>query len=341
MEFFAFNDKAESVFTWCRGRTVQYAGEGGEEPRGFLIFEMESGEQYSPLLEETALFLNFSALESCRSSFTDFARKFGRLGFAEAEIEDTETPGFAENLRAWEDFHDWTQWTIRGWRAAQSKDEDAATEYLNWASNKVKSNSQRIPLRSFRDGIRVGVPCLSGAWNNGSFTEWVDAVSVYETFGKKWSSLSGLLIYIAQDLSVRLQAMTIPRLDSGMLFSGHEKWADGEFQPRFSLQPKTLAGALTLQISRAFIESKQYRQCRNCSKWFELAPGVNNSSREHCGRQCQNQNYRKRVAFAQELFEGGTDVETIADMMETNIETVRGWIERSVAKAKKGEADAA
>jgi hypothetical protein len=71
-----------------------------------------------------------------------------------------------------------------------------------------------------------------------------------------------------------------------------------------------------------------FRQCAECGIWFELAPGTARADKLYCSTPCRTKAYRKRQAEAVRLHGEGRSLEDIARELESDPDTVRGWIER-------------
>jgi transposase-like protein len=92
--------------------------------------------------------------------------------------------------------------------------------------------------------------------------------------------------------------------------------------------PEGLIGALWLQFARAVERDSQFRQCAECGIWFELARGTARTDKLYCSTPCRTKAYRKRQAEAARLHGEGRSIDDIARTLESDPETVRGWIER-------------
>ncbi len=72
----------------------------------------------------------------------------------------------------------------------------------------------------------------------------------------------------------------------------------------------------------------KFRQCAECGIWFELAPGTARADKLYCSTPCRTKAYRKRQAEAARLHGEGRSIEDIARDLDSDPDTVRGWIER-------------
>ena len=104
--------------------------------------------------------------------------------------------------------------------------------------------------------------------------------------------------------------------------------------------PDGLVGALWLQFARAVERDSRFRQCAECGIWFELAPGTARADKLYCSTPCRTKAYRKRQAEAVRLHAEGRSIENIARQLESDPETVRGWIERKGGPSGSGRAGA-
>ena len=85
----------------------------------------------------------------------------------------------------------------------------------------------------------------------------------------------------------------------------------------------------------------QFRQCAECGIWFELAPGTARADKLYCSTPCRTKAYRKRQAEAVHLHGEGRSIDGIARELESDPDTVRGWIERKLGQgaAPQGETE--
>ena len=102
--------------------------------------------------------------------------------------------------------------------------------------------------------------------------------------------------------------------------------------------PVDLIGAVWLQFARAVERDSQFRQCAECGIWFELAPGTARADKLYCSTPCRTKAYRKRQAEAVRLHGEGRSLEDIARELDSDPDTVRGWIERKGARAARPRA---
>src|SRR5262249_15950390 len=90
--------------------------------------------------------------------------------------------------------------------------------------------------------------------------------------------------------------------------------------------PQDLMTAMVLQFTAAVAFGKSFRQCRECGKWFELAPALNRSSRFTCSNDCRKKSYRKRQTQARQLHTAGKSFREIAKELGSTVGSVKKWI---------------
>ena len=97
---------------------------------------------------------------------------------------------------------------------------------------------------------------------------------------------------------------------------------------RFMLRGEDLLTAIWAQFAAAVADNKEYRQCETCGKPFELSPDVARTNRQYCSTPCRLKAYRKRMRQAARLHDQGKSFKDIAERLESDVKTVRGWIKQ-------------
>jgi hypothetical protein len=93
------------------------------------------------------------------------------------------------------------------------------------------------------------------------------------------------------------------------------------------MRPFTLLGALWLQLAEAVSGNKEFRSCPTCGKWFELNPDIARTNRQFCSDACRTRAYRGRKEQAQKLAKKGKSIKEIAAEVDSDVKTVKGWIQ--------------
>jgi hypothetical protein len=95
---------------------------------------------------------------------------------------------------------------------------------------------------------------------------------------------------------------------------------------RDGYRPRSLLGAAYLQFNNAMVGRAVPRQCRECDRWFDVAPGIGRVDREICSTACRSRAYRHKQAMARNLKAQGKTVKQIAKELGSEEGVVKGWI---------------
>ncbi len=96
---------------------------------------------------------------------------------------------------------------------------------------------------------------------------------------------------------------------------------------RFHVAAYGIHSCVWVQFAMAVDYAKGYGYCRLCSRPFELTPDVNRSDRQFCSDNCRVKAYQRRKAKSRQLRQEGKTLREIAAALETDIKTVKGWVE--------------
>jgi hypothetical protein len=101
-----------------------------------------------------------------------------------------------------------------------------------------------------------------------------------------------------------------------------------EPHPRFRLRARHLLGALWMQLARYVNGNTAYVSCRTCGTWLELslADTGYRTHRAYCSDACRSKAYRDRQVRAHQLMQEGRPLASIADELETDVQTLQGWL---------------
>jgi hypothetical protein len=72
----------------------------------------------------------------------------------------------------------------------------------------------------------------------------------------------------------------------------------------------------------------EYGRCRFCERWFELSAEDRRSHKTICSGTCRTRLYRNRKRLAYEMSQEGKTDREVARELESDVKTVRGWIQR-------------
>jgi hypothetical protein len=95
----------------------------------------------------------------------------------------------------------------------------------------------------------------------------------------------------------------------------------------FDHTPLSLLGAIFFQLAQAIVERKEPRACVECGRWFDVAPGTARADRVTCSTGCRSKIYRQRQETARRLHEAGKKPKQIAAELDSDVATVKKWLE--------------
>lgn len=157
---------------------------------------------------------------------------------------------------------------------------------------------------------------------------WRDAIRDMRDVVQAWDrarrdDIEGPPRWLGRDELRRVQRTVNARLSAET--GAQLLWVADDGCLALRVRPRSLLGALWLQLAQAIDGNARYRSCRVCSAWFELHPDRARSDRAYCSNGCRFKAYRGRQARARELHSEGQDVETIARELGSDVETIRKW----------------
>ena len=272
---------------------------------------------YRPLDQAPALFMEFAQLRAALSDIREFANQWGALG---SEITcGFESAGgphpsgkpppkpmyWGEAIGAWASGISEMSWAVEMWELAESKDEHLLSEHIwqegdtilwgNWDGDKPDPDlysSEGIdwaaaladPNAGEDDGADYELPLMAVV---GDYVcaphKSPERLAIIEKHGLQAAARFVVSDLVTEGLRGRVSAV---------LASVGPQEPDIPLSTR--ILPHNLIGALWLQLALAVEQSKSYRQCFECAKWFEVAPGVGRPEKQYCSDACRMRAYRKR-----------------------------------------------
>jgi hypothetical protein len=277
---------------------------------------------YLPFAEFPGLFRVFAEIEPTHDGIKAFADRFGPLGgniakriplYDQPNAQGTPI-GFGEPLAAWKDEILMMRLAIDIWEAARNGDVGGLQRVISWAEH--GSGVQILSHPELPKGELPEAPAhVERALIAG--THLGDDVLGRFVPG---DLLRPALHYVQSTINKMLEGRASPRL----------LWDAKRERLGLYIVPDGLIGAVWLQFARAVERDSGFRQCAECGIWFELAPGTARADKQFCSTACRTKAYRKRQAEAARLHGEGRSFEDIARQLESDPDTVRGWIERQL-----------
>jgi hypothetical protein len=317
---------AKSGYTWV---ATHPAFGSDQRPASFLTDGRPIGAaglrsmEYQPLAAFPGLFRVFADTEPSQAGIKAFADRFGPLGGnIERQIPLSDQPnakgvplGTGEPLGAWNEEILMMRFAIDIWEAARNGDVGRLERVIFWRED--GSGVQILSHPELPDGQLPDPPDrVERAWIAG--THLGD-----DMLGRfvRGDLVKPALHYVQSTINRQLEGRASPRL----------LWDAQRERLSLYIMPEGLIGALWLQFARAVERDSQFRQCAECGIWFELARGTARSDKLYCSTPCRTKAYRKRQAAAVRLHGEGRSLEDIARELESDPDTVRGWIGRKGA----------
>jgi hypothetical protein len=325
---------AEGGYLWVDSRRI---GESRKDLRSFLTDNRAIGAasfrvlQYQPLAAFPGLFRVFADTEPSREGVKAFADRFGPLGPDVAKqipLHDQTNAkgvplGTGEALSAWSDEVLMMRFAIDIWEAARDGDAGRLGRVISWTED--GSGVQILSHPDLAKGQLPEAPArVERAWIAGTHLD----NDMLDRF-VRGDLVKPALHYVQSTINEKLEGRASPRL----------LWDANRERLGLYIVPDGLIGALWLQFARAVERDSKFRQCAECGIWFELAPGTARADKLYCSTPCRTKAYRKRQAEAARLHAEGRSIEEIARQLESEQETVRGWIERRQASSGSGQSE--
>ena len=268
--------------------------------------------RYPPLITQTGLFKEFASLHpASEEEIVKFAGKYGWLGGPMQVPVFRFKPGesriplpsinpmrqlVGERTTAWEADVATMEHLIRLWDAATKGDQATLAEFLTWDAN--------------GDGVRyVGILGHT----------MIATINYREKF---FSNLNaGELVRPTLDF-VRTR---VNKLLENRGITNRLLWDPNYRRQRVHIVPTSLVAALWLQFAKAIEGDKEYRQCEQCNRWFEVAAEKREDAK-FCQNACRSKAYRERQKTARKLRGEGVAVREIARRLDSDTKTITRWI---------------
>jgi hypothetical protein len=82
-----------------------------------------------------------------------------------------------------------------------------------------------------------------------------------------------------------------------------------------------------MQFATAVEGGKEYRRCDTSKTWFELSAHAR-AGAKFCRKACRFRAYRMRQAKAREFHAHAVAVSEIAERLNSDVESVKGWLRK-------------
>jgi hypothetical protein len=312
-----------------------YAWARGEAGSLFLVPVIPHDRTYSynPLTEPLALYRILADTPPTPEGVLAFAKRYGMLGAdtqQQVSVGQDLLPG--EPLTAWVGEIRAIREYAALWQQVATKDEEALSRVIRWWDDGVKYDNfahlvdRGEPIQAAAGPLRREEwiasprhrrerlePVHKGAVMDASYPEWY---AKRDVVAAAWFALQ-------DGVNQHVQG----RVSFGLLNWATEVEGDDCLMPGCSAD--SLIGALWLRFALAIGEGRFPQRCSECTNWFEPAPAGGRrgrADRQVCSGTCRARRYQKRIAQARDLDKQGVPAAEIAQRLDADVRTVKGWI---------------
>jgi hypothetical protein len=306
--FFVWNVLAGG-YRWTDAETVE-----GEKPGRYLVQSWnipEGSKRYQPLQLYPALFRSFADITPTEEDILSFANEYGRLTplgemlIVRSERSSKEgTVEVGEPLSLWVSEIAAMNQALTLWDMAQNRDMTGLSGFIHWSEDGVYYDSG---------------PGTEEHSSLGRTTRTIAHLN-------EGHQLGGILLHgdLVTPALFQVQHVVNQHLEGRL--SPRVLWGKDYTHLNLYFMPNSLIGALWLQFAQAIDGNKTYRRCDECRGWFELSPEVARTTKRFCSNACRVKAYRERKATARQLHSEGVGIEGIANRLDSDPETVAGWV---------------
>jgi hypothetical protein len=229
--------------------------------------------EYAPLETFAGLYRDFADLQGAdRDSILLFANVYGMLGvgqFADAPVSHdgktvARTP--VEPWASWKKEIKEMRRAVSVWDMVTAKDSDGLSERILWKPGREMWCYESDPAES---------------------DYWVMIEPVGNLF-TPGNVLVPAAFLVQRWINQKLRGVTSPQV---------------LYDPKrgrrvLHIVPQTLLGAMWLQFAQTIDGNRQFRGCKECSRWIEISTDDNGYriNRQFCSDACKSKDYRKRKA---------------------------------------------
>ena len=286
---------------------IQMSTEG--PPHSFLtngsIDWQKSARRYRPLALPISLFRNFADTELTEQAILQFANNYGLLGrTVNIRMPNDQALSIVqgESLDAWKQEILLMKAAMRLWDAIKTRDEEALSARVHWDGN---SGIRYDPRPDVGEMIHR-IPELNEA------TPYINDTYDFQDGDLIAPALKFLSWILNDKLEDAVSVTTVVDVKRATF--------------HMSFSPSILLTALWLQFALSVEQNEDFKKCRECKRWFALAPGTARADKEFCSSACRSKAYRKRQAEARALHQRGLPIHAIAKQIGVEKQIVKKWI---------------
>jgi hypothetical protein len=269
---------------------------------------------------DPALFLAFSEVKPDKAGILEFAGRHGNLfevPLVPASRTDSVSgqPLHGVSLDAWQLHIGNVQRLVGLWDLLRREDHERLTQHIRWEKSKeglsVRFDSH--PGASRGEGPTLGFRrsrsvIASPAWRPELLATFEPDDPLLPAWAYLQQELHGLLFH------------------ANVEFSAEMVWDQKRRRPALRLEALTLMSAVYFQLADAVGNDRTFSRCRQCGRWFAVAPDAARTHRRFCSDGCRSKAYRGRQDRARQLFTAGKSFKEIARELDSDVATVTKWV---------------
>jgi hypothetical protein len=326
---------APAGYRWVRAVDVERPEnpvlEGANPPQLALV-PVEggpiAGAGASPLRPESdaALFRNFAELRPDEGSIVAFAGRHGSLSqFEIFPATRTESVGGSPMrgtlLINWKDNISAMRRLVGLWDLLREPDRERLAAHVRWQETATESLS--VHFDSHPDGGSGGGPALglqptrAVIASRDFHPELLAEFEAGDPVAPAWA-------YLRQDLDNHL--FDLGRQEGAAGLVAVADWDPKSGRPSLRFVAPTLLTAIWVQLADAVSNDRTFGRCRECGRWFAVAPGAARGHRRTCSNACRSRSFRERQERARQLHAAQKSFEEIAKELDSDVATVRKWV---------------
>jgi hypothetical protein len=306
-------------YRWALARATGEA-EGDPRPALVAVGEPDAADGCRlnvPPAPYPGLFRAFAEVEPERAAILEFASRHGNVTEGPVDcLTDPVGPATGTFMTVWRAQISDMRRLVGLWDLLRRGDRGALAPHVRWREGKRGGFS--VHFESHPEAEGAAGPTLGldrHTWEIASADDrpaWMEGCEVGDPVLPAW-------VCLQQDVDEHLHH-TSAETPAGM------GWDAARGRPALRLVAFNLLSAVWLQFAEAVANDRTYGRCRECGRWFEVAPDAARTHRRYCSNACRSKAYRERQDRARRLFTAGKAIEEIAEELDADAAPVRRWI---------------
>jgi hypothetical protein len=258
---------------------------------------------------DPALFHAFAELKPDEEEILKFANRHGdligsmKLQPAEGADSGSGSPLYGTPLLTWQFEIASMQRLVGLWQLLQQEDRERLALHIQWRKDREGGLSVHFDSHpAGKGGPSLGLKRTKAVIASGdTHPGLLETFEVGDPVVPGWS-------YLQEKIDAHLShAYEAGEVAADMAWDPRRK------RPALRFAALTLRSAVWLQFADAVSSDRTFSRCRECGRWFEVAPDAARTHRRFCSNKCRSKAYRERQDRARQLFTAGKTFEEIAE----------------------------